>query len=278
MIFSKEFKSNLGKMIAWVLVLSILIGLLLALYPMMLDINMKSMFDTFVDSLSPSLKMILGFEEEIDYTNLGQYVAFIFQYIAVLIAIFSMQLGGSSLSKEQEYGTIQYLYSNPITRYEIVTQKVLSNILTYVVFLVLIMGVTFGLSYIIPIDATANVDNIINSKGFLIDIVKIFVALLGSGLVYMSIGYFFSSISKSSALSDGISVLFVFFTVILIMTGKVFGSLFSSIINMFPLEVFKPIKFVVTNISLVGVGINLIIIIIFILLTYLIYNSKDLKF
>ncbi|RVU54186.1 ABC transporter permease subunit [Anaerosphaera multitolerans] len=278
MVFSKEFKSNMGKMIAWILVLTILIGLLFALYPMMLDINMKSMFDTFVESLTPNLKLVLGLDESVDYTNLGQYIAFIFQYIAVLVAMFSMQLGGNSLSKEQEYGTIQYLYSNPISRNEIISQKILANILTYILFLFIIIIITFGLSYAIPIDSTMNVDSAISTKDFIIDLVKIFVALLGSGLVYMSIGFFLSSISKSASISDGVSVIFVLITVVLIMAGKVFGSLFFNIIDMLPLEVFKPFRFVVSNFSLMGIGVNIIVIVVFMLLTYLIYNSKDLYY
>ncbi|EFI42259.1 MULTISPECIES: ABC transporter permease [Peptoniphilus] len=273
MIFSREFKSNIGKLVAWTIVLFILVGLLLALYyPMMLDINMKSMFDGFVSSLNPNFKNILGFDENIDYTELGQYIAFIYQYIAVLVVIFAMQLGANSLSKEQSSGSIQYIYSNPISRSEIMIQKLLSDVLVYFIFLVLLAALTIGLLYVIPMEVA------ISLQAIIIDIVRIFVAMLLSGLVYMSIGYFFSAISNNTTLSDATSVLFVLITVVIVIIGKIYGAMFFTIVDFFALEVFKPFRFLVSNISIVGVGINLAIFAIFILLSFAIYNSKELNY
>ena len=48
MIFSREVKSNLSKLFAWLLVISILTGLLMSIYILMLDVNMKSIFDSFL--------------------------------------------------------------------------------------------------------------------------------------------------------------------------------------------------------------------------------------
>lgn len=273
MIFKMESKSTFGKMIAWTLVLLVLVGLLLALYPMMLDVNMKSMFDSFLSSLNNSFKMGLGLEEKIDYTNLGQYIAFIYQYIAVLIGMFAMQLGANSLAKEQGLGNIEYIYSNPINRSEIVTQKLLSSVVTFIVFLVLLGAGTFGLSVLLmPKDAD------IRKQQLLIDLIKVFVGLLGSGFVYMSIGYFVSALSKSITFTEGISVLFVFLNVIVIIVGKITGGLFGTIVTYLPLEAFKPIKMMNASLSIPAVGINLVVFVVFILLTYAIYDKKELKF
>lgn len=273
MVFGMEFKSTFGKMIAWVLVLLVLVGLLLALYPMMLDLNMKSMFDSFISSLGNGLKSGLGLEEKIDYTNIGQYIAFIYQYIAVLIAMFAMQIGANSLSREQGLGNIEYIYSNPIKRSDIVTQKLLSSILTYVIFLTILAISTFGLTVVLmPKDADVRKQQIV------IDIIKIFVGLLASGLVYIAIGYFVSSISKTINYTEGISVMFILVNLILIIVGKINGGILKTIIGYFPLEVFKPIRMLAGNFSIIGILINLLVFIVFILLTYLVYNKKELKF
>ncbi|MBP2025480.1 ABC transporter permease subunit [Peptoniphilus stercorisuis] len=273
MVFEMEFKSTFGKMIAWILVLLVLVGLLLALYPMMLDLNMKSMFDSFISSLSTSFKSGLGLEEKIDYTNMGQYIAFIYQYIAVLIAMFAMQIGANSLAREQSLGNIEYIYSNPISRSEIVTQKLLSSVLTYIIFLVVLAVATFGLAVVLtPKDAD------IRKQQIVIDLIKIFVGLLASGFVYMSIGYFVSSLSKTINYTEGISVLFVLINIILIIFGKINGGTLKNIINNFSLEVFKPIKMLTGTFSIVGILINLVVFVIFILLTYLVYDKKELKF
>lgn len=269
-LFGHELKSNFGKLIAWILVLSVLVGLMMAFYPLMLDGNMKSIFDNFQSSLSENLTFAFGFEEKIDYTNMGQYIAFIYQYIAVLIVIFAMQLGASSLSKEQGLGNIDYIYSNPISRGEIVTEKLLANILTYILFLIVMGAVTFGFSLFFKTED-------IRKQQLLIDIVMVFVGLLGSGLVYMSIGYFYSALTKSSNQADGISVLVVLISIIIIIAGKIVGDNFKTVVDLFALEVFKPIKFMLSNFDVLGLGVNLLGFALFILMTYIVYGYKEFK-
>ena len=118
-IFGMEFKSNIGKFFAWLLVLSILTGLSMAFYQFMIDSSTKGIFDSFIESLSPSMQSVFNLDPEIDYTDLTQYIGFIFQFIAGLVAIFAMQLGARSLAKEQSTGNIEYIYANPVSRDEI---------------------------------------------------------------------------------------------------------------------------------------------------------------
>lgn len=272
MVFSREFKQNFGKCLAWFLVVVVLTGLLLALYPMMLDVNMKSLFDSFVGQLSPSLQKIFGFDREVDYTKISEYIAFIYQYMVFFIAIFAMQLGASSLSKDLNDGSIQYIYSNPISRVEIVTQKFLADILLYFVFLLLLFGATF---FIVKLPAFG--DKII-SVALLIELAKIFLSLFLTGSVLLSIGMFFSSLSKSTNYSEGTSVLFVIFLVIFVMFGKIYGGGFLNIASFVVFEAFHPIDFLQTDIYMLRVLANIIIFIIMLVLTYTIYNNKDLEY
>lgn len=274
MIFGMEFKSNFGKMIAWAIVLIIFIGLLLLFYPFMMGSQMKSLFDSVVGSMNNTTRSILGFKESLDYTNPGEYLAMIYHYIAVLIIIFAMQIGTGSLSKEQSIGNIQYIYSNPITKGEIVTQKLAANTLLYIILLVILGAATFGIMFAIGL----SMDTAINTQDLLISIVKIFLGLLGSGLVFMSIGFLFSSMSKSSIHADAISILFIFLVIIFIILAKVLGGSFLMVASRFPTEVFHPYDFVTTNLNIMNIGINLALFILFIVLTYLIYSSKELKF
>ena len=270
MIFSRELKFNFGKTIAWIIVLSILTGLFLSLFPLMQDVNMKGLFDSFVASLSEKLSKVLGFDERVDYTNIGQYLAFVYQYVAVLTCIFAMQLGASSLSKEQGLGSIEYIYSNPISRSEIVSAKLMANILNFIIFLAIILAINFGLTAMDKISFT-NLE-VLTYLG------KIFLSLLGSGLVFMSIGFFFSAMTKSTNFSEATSLLFVILAVILVMIGKVYGGMFFEVIRNFPFEVFKPIKFLLNSFSIFGIIVNLAAFVIFTLLTYLIYGAKEFDY
>lgn len=273
MVFSKEFKSTFGKMIAWLLVIAILTGLLLAFYPLMLEDRMKSLVETFVNELSPNLKMILGLEESIDLTDPGQYIAFIFQYIAVLISIFAFQIGAQALAKEEETGSIQYIYSNPINRSEIVSQKLFSNITTLFIFLCGLFGITFAFIKVIALKYS-QIDNGEN----LVNLVIIFLGILATALVFMSIGYFISSFSRSSSHAEGAGILFVIVVVLIVIAGKVLGETFFEVVNKFSYEVFKPIRLISANFDFIGMGINLIIFILMLVLTFITYNSKEFKF
>ena len=109
-------------------------------------------------------------------------------------------------------------------------------------------------------------------------VVKIFVGLLGSGLVFMSIGYFFSSMSKNSIHQDAVSVLFVLLIILITIVGKVVGNMFGYVVNFFTNEAFKPFSFISGNINLIAIGVNIFIFVLMIVLTYSIYNNKELKY
>lgn len=273
MIFSKEFKSTFGKMIAWLLVIGVLTGLLMAFYPLMLEDRMKSIFDTFINGLSDNLAAGLGFDKEVDYSNISSYLAFVFQYIAVLIGIFAFQLGAKSLAKEEENGSIQYLYSNPISRSEIVSSKLLSGLVTLFLFLILLCALSLGFIKVIGLKYPD-----IESSDYLVNLVIIHLGMLASSLVFMGIGYFISSFTRSASYSETVAVLFIIIIVLFVTTGKVLGGTYEMVASKLPFEVFNPYKLVSHSFDIIGIAINGVIFIITIALTYLIYGNKEFKF
>lgn len=273
MIFSKEFKSTFGKMIAWLLVIGVLTGILMAFYPLMLEDRMKSIFDTFINGLSDNLAAGLGFNKELDYSNISTYLAFVFQYIAVLIGIFAFQIGAKSLAKEEETGSIQYIYSNPISRSEIVSSKLLSGVVTIFLFLILLCALSFGFIKVIGLKYSE-----IENSDYLVNLVIIFIGMLASSLVFMGIGYFISSFTRSAGYSETVAVLFIIIVVVFAITGKVLGGTYEMVASKLPFEVFHPYKLISHSFDLIGMGINGIIFIISIVLTYVIYGNKEFKF
>lgn len=279
MIFNMEFKSNFAKMISWAIVLIILLGLMLAFYPFLAESQMNSLFNSVLESFNDPTRNILGFYEGMDIANIGDYIALVYHYLAVLIFVFAMQLGANSLAKEQTSGNIEYIYSNPISKSEIVTGKFTASILTYILFLIIMALATMGL--VLGISSLAIGGNDlpqITSFEIFEAVVKVFVGLLGSGLVFMSIGYFFSAISKSSLHQDAVAALFVFLIVLLTIVGKVIGDVFGMVVSYFPNEVFRPYSFVSANLNIFGLIANAVIFILMIVLTYSIYSNKELKY
>ena len=279
MIFNMEFKSNFAKMISWAIVLIILLGLMLAFYPFLAESQMNSLFNSVLESFNEPTRNILGFYDGMDIVNIGDYIALVYHYLAILIFVFAMQLGANSLAKEQTSGNIEYIYSNPISKSEIVTGKFTANILIYILFLIIMALATIGLVLgISSIGIGGSEASQITSFEIFEAVVKVFVGLLGSGLVFMSIGYFFSAISKSSLHQDAVSALFVFLIVLLTIVGKVIGDVFGMVVSYFPNEAFRPYSFVSANLNIYGLIANAVIFILMIVLTYSIYSNKELKY
>lgn len=279
MIFNMEFKSNFAKMISWAIVLIILLGLMLAFYPFLAESQMNSLFNSVLEGFNEPARNILGLYDGIDIVNIGDYIALVYHYLAVLIFIFAMQLGANSLSKEQSSGNIEYIYSNPISKSEIVTGKIAANLLIYILFLIIMALATVGLVLgISSIGIGGSESAQITSFEIFEAVIKVFVGLLGSGLVFMSIGFFFSAMSKSSLHQDAIAALFVFLIVLLTIVGKVIGDIFEMIISYFPNEAFRPYSFVSADLNIIGLIVNAIIFVLMIVLTYSIYSNKELKY
>lgn len=276
MIFNMEFKSNFAKMISWAIVLIILLGLMLAFYPFLAESQMNSLFNSVLESFNEPTRNILGFYEGMDIVNIGDYLALVYHYLGILIFVFAMQLGANSLAKEQSSGNIEYIYSNPISKSEIVTGKFTANILIYILFLIIMALASFGL--VLGITSLGSDTPQVTSFEIIEGLVKVFVGLLGSGLVFMSIGFFFSSMSKSSLHQDAVSALFVFLLVLLTIVGKIIGDVFGLVVTYFPNEAFRPYSFVSANLNLFGIIANAVIFILMIVLTYTIYSNKELKY
>lgn len=279
MIFNMEFKSNFAKMISWAIVLIILLGLMLAFYPFLAESQMNSLFNSVLEGFNEPARNILGLYDGIDIVNIGDYIALVYHYLAVLIFIFAMQLGANSLSKEQSSGNIEYIYSNPISKSEIVTGKIAANLFIYILFLIIMALATVGLVLgISSIGIGGSESAQITSFEIFEAVIKVFIGLLGSGLVFMSIGFFFSAMSKSSLHQDAIAALFVFLIVLLTIVGKVIGDIFGMIISYFPNEAFRPYSFVSADLNIIGLIVNAIIFVLMIILTYSIYSNKELKY
>lgn len=277
-IFSQELKSSLAKLITWTLVLAVFVGLITAFYPMIVKENMALLIQGFIENLRDTLQVALGLNlnDNFDFENLSYYLGLTYQFLSFLTAVFAIQIGAKALSKEQESGNIQYIYSNPISRSEIVTQKFLASLLVYVIFLILLALGSFGIAYAFKLEST-NIMDLLTSIGL------IYAGLLGSGLVYLSLGYFVSSFMRNATHAETIGVILTILSVIgiVILNINAQANVENSMISLgifLPLAAFNPLRLVQYNFDIVAMAANIIYIIVFLALTYVVYGSKDLKY
>lgn len=270
MAFGLEIKSNRGKMIGWCIVVSILTVLLMAFFPLLQDGNLLSLANSFRDGFSPNMQKVLGLNDAVSFDKFTDYIPFVFQYLGVLFGILAIQLGARSLSKEQSAGTIEYLYANPVTRTEIFSGKFSANMLLYGITLLIILLIGSAAAYIFGI---RDIQNLI------LVMLQIFICLLLLGFEFLSIGFFYSSISSRSSHAEGGSFLLyiAIFLIWAVLTG--IGGNLLTISGLFPFSALNPLNMVMgSGFEWIGIILNIVIGVLFWVIGCMIYKSKELKF
>ncbi|MDY3119236.1 MAG: ABC transporter permease subunit [Peptoniphilus sp.] len=270
MVFNLEMKNNRAKAFGWFLVLGILTGLLMAFFPLLQDDNLLSLANGFRDGFSENMQPILGFGREVAFDKFTDYVPFIFQYLGILFAIFAIQLGAKSLSREQSAGTIEYLYSNPITRTEIYSGKFSADMLHYGLVLLFVLVVAFLSAYVFGVHDIRNLALVI---------LQIFICLLLLGFEFLCIGFFYSAISSRASHAEGGSLL-LFIAIALVWAALTFmGNSMEPIAAFFPFTALNPLNMVGgTDFQWIGIVANILLGLIFWILGCIVYKGKELKF
>ena len=195
------------------------------------------------------------------------YFGYLFQYINLAICIFVMLKGTSSLIREETDGTIEYLYAKPVSRTDIVCQKLLANLLCFFLFVA-----AFYLLSVVSYLAFSDYSLDESMK----EVAIILGGTLFVGFIFLPAGFFLSTAIKSSKQSASVSM------------GIVFGTYMLGIISLLvekleflkylsPLEWIKANKLVEEGLNLPEVLIGLGIIAISVFATFHIYRKKDFR-
>lgn len=262
-MIKREFKVNLKSFIIWT---SILIGMFLVVYLVYPYIitddtvkNMDELMKVFPEELLKAFNMDMSSIN----TAYGWLKTEGFMFVLIIVGIYSSILGGGIVLKEESNKTIEYLSSLPITRTKIMTNKIIVSIV-YIFLMVLILGI---FNYV-----ALTISGEFEQKQFLL--ISITPLLIGYPLFALNlfISTFMHKTRKNAALSLGIVFLFYILNVISELSEKV------EFIKYFSIYTLADLRGVIANISInyVNVIISIIITIIFISLSYIRYNRKEL--
>ncbi len=133
-LYLRELKGNLKSFIIWTACIVALTAMFMAMYPSFADQGQT--LNDMLSGFSPQLIQMFGFES-LDFTNTMDYYAYIFQYVLLAAMIQFMILGANLLSKEEDSGTINFLYAKPLSRTNIVSTKFLAGLTFIAVFFVI---------------------------------------------------------------------------------------------------------------------------------------------
>jgi ABC-2 type transport system permease protein len=126
-LFMREIKGNFKSFVIWTVCIIVILGVFLAMFPSFAA--QGESLDELLSGFSEDMLKIFSFDN-LDFTVGVDYYAYIFQYILLAAMIQFLIMGAGLISKEEDAGTINFLYAKPLSRSSIVTTKFLAG-LTY---------------------------------------------------------------------------------------------------------------------------------------------------
>jgi ABC-2 type transport system permease protein len=234
--------------------------------PSMQTDSMKELAGAKLEGISEELLAILGISNLMDFTQITNYFGYVQQYMTLALLIFATQIAGGSLIKEETGGTIEFLYSKPVSRSAIFAQKVLANLVCFATVLLVLVLITI-IGYVSFSDY--------NLGESIEEVCILYGGVLFVGLVYMSVGTLLSTLLKSNKGAAGVSTAIVFLTLIIGVIGVINDQL-SFLSSVSPLEWIKTQKLLSEGIILKEWLIGTITLVLSMAVAHEIYKRKDL--
>ena len=262
-MFKREMKINLKSFIIWT---SILIGLFLVVflvYPSILSSENIEMIDEMM-KIFPE-EMLKAFNMDLSKIDsaFGWLKTEGFVFVLLITGIYSGILGSNILLKEESDKTIEYLNSVPVTRKDILLNKILCGIIY-----VILMVISVGIFNFIGLSLSGDFDN---KLYILLSITPIF-----SSIVIFSVCLFLSTFTHKTKKTLGISLGIVFISYFLNIISELGES--TKALKYISIFTLADIRNVISNVSinLFLVGLSISITLIFMILTYIRYKKKEL--
>lgn len=262
-MIKREFNVNLKSFIIWLLILIIMFLVVFLIYPYIItDDTMKSM-DELMEVFPPELLKAFNMDMASVATAYGWLKTEGFMFVLLIIGFYSSSLGGNILLKEENDKTIEYLHSLPIKRSKIITNKIIVAI-TYIISIVLILGV---FNYI-ALTLSGDFDS---KQYILLSITPIFI-----GLPLFAINLFISTFLHKTKKTVGISLGMVFIFYLINILSELADNV--SFLRYFSIYTLADVRNVLNDVKInpIMIIISLAITVVFIILSYIRYDKKEL--
>ncbi len=262
-MIKREFKINFKAFCIWLLILLGTYLFTYLIYPYIINEESIKTLDDLMATFPDGVLKAFNMDMSSLTTAYGWFKSEGFIYILIVTGLYSSIMGGTILLKEENDLTIEYLGSLPIKRSKIVTNKIIVSI-TYILLMILIIGV---FNYIcLTLSCEYDVKQFL-----LLSITPLFTAL-----PLFAISLFLSTLLHKTKGAIGIGLAFVFISYFFNILSELSESV--EVLKYFSIYTLADTRDVIENISinpicpLIGLGITII----FILLSYIRYNNKEL--
>lgn len=267
-IFKFEFKRNLKSLIYWSVATSLIIIFFMIFFPSMQNSGIQEITTAKFDALPKEILEAFNISSVATLTTLTGYLGYCVQFIAMACATYGVLLGVPITIEEESDGTIEFLYSKPVSRSKILWNKIAQKILTLSIFIIILTIVTMILSIAVK-------PKEMKAMELLIDIKLIYIGVFFVALIFMAIGVFISTLLKRNKGAVSIAFCIFFLSYIIGIVSKLKESLnFMKYLS--PYDWFVPTEIMEKGFDLNYIILGLVIIVILFLSATLIYRKKDL--
>ncbi len=262
-MFIRELKINLKSFIIWTFILIGLFLVVFLVYPSIVNSENMEMIDEMMKMFPEEMLKAFNMDISTIDSAFGWLKTEGFVFVLLITGIYSGILGSNILLKEENDKTIEYLNSVPVTRKNIVLNKILCGLL-YIILMIAIIGIFnfIGLSLSGDFDRKSYI---------LLSITPIF-----SSIVIFAVCLFLSTFTHKTKKTLGISLGIVFASYFLNVISEIGESTeFLKYISIFTLA---DIRNVIVNVAInplmivLAIGITTI----FMILTIVRYEKKEL--
>ena len=264
--FKMDFKRNLKSLLIWSGVTAAISALITALYPSMMQSDMLALLTAKLASLPPEFVAALHMEGQ-DIRELPQYFAYMFQFVAMASCIYGATLGFTALSREESEGTIEFLYAQPLKRSQIVSGKLASAFVSYLVFFAVVGAASVLACFGVKPQDLSLIDLVTPVK-------TVLMGMMIAGFTYLFIGLAISVFLKKAKHAASMAVGLFFLLYILGSIPAMAGVLdFLKWIS--PINYFIPSEVVVDGVKALNAIICLAVMGVSAGVTYTVYRKKD---
>ena len=262
-MIKRELKINLKSFIIWS---SILIGIFLLvflMYPSIVNGENAKALDEMIQMFPQELLIAFNMDISSMDSAFGWLKTEGFVFVLLIIGIYSGVMGSSILLKEESDKTIEYLNSLPIKRSKIVFTKMISGLI-YILAMILLITIFNYCGLLLSGDFN-------HKQYWLLSITPIFSSLV----IYFGC-LFISTFAKKTRKMFGISLSIVMISYLLQMLSSLSET--TEFLKYFSVFTLADIRSVIVNetIKPIMIIISCTLTIIFVVLSYISYNKKEL--
>lgn len=262
-MFKREMKINFKSFTIWTSILIILFLVVFLVYPSIINSDSVKSINEMMKMFPKDLLKAFNMDISSIDTAFGWIKTEGFVFVLLITGIYSGILGSNILLKEESDKTIEYLNSVPVTRKKIITDKILCGFI-YIVLMVLIVGIFNFIGLKISGDFDKN-------SYILLSITPIF-----SSIVIFALCLFLSTFAHKTKKTIGISLGIVFMSYFINIISELSESTeFLKYISIFTLADIRNV-IIETTINPIMVILSIGITVLFIVLSILHYNKKEL--